>query len=89
MNYHDAVINFKHQIVGLFGDVSLYELCLIMLLQYRTAKLLQTVALRLRKHSKQQGSFEAWNQCLNHLLMLAESHIETVILEKFIEAVNR
>lgn len=56
--------------------------------RYRTAKLLQTVALRLRMHSKQLGSFGAWNRCLNHLLTLAESHIETVILERFIEAVN-
>lgn len=56
--------------------------------RYRTARLLQTVALRLRKYSRQHGSFEAWNRCLNHLLTLAESHIETVILEKFIDAVN-
>ncbi|KAH7366185.1 hypothetical protein KP509_18G066600 [Ceratopteris richardii] len=57
--------------------------------RYRTARLLQTAALRLRKLTKQHGSFEAWNYCLNHLLTLAESHIETVILEKFIEAVHR
>ncbi|KAI5074631.1 hypothetical protein GOP47_0010592 [Adiantum capillus-veneris] len=57
--------------------------------RYRTARLLQTAAFRLRKLTKQHGSFEAWNLCLNHLLTLAESHIETVILEKFIHAVNR
>ncbi|XP_002991925.2 acyl-coenzyme A oxidase, peroxisomal [Selaginella moellendorffii] len=57
--------------------------------QYRTARLLHTAALRLRKHSQRLGSFGAWNRCLNHLLTLAESHIESVILAKFIEAVNR
>ncbi|KAI3895107.1 hypothetical protein MKW92_048091 [Papaver armeniacum] len=56
--------------------------------RYRTSRLLQSVALRLRKHSKTLGSFGAWNRCLNHLLTLAESHIETVILAKFIEAVQ-
>ncbi|XP_050205498.1 acyl-coenzyme A oxidase 2, peroxisomal [Mercurialis annua] len=56
--------------------------------RYRTSRLLQSVAVRLRKHSKTLGSFGAWNRCLNHLLTLAESHIESVILAKFIEAVN-
>ncbi|OVA14618.1 Acyl-CoA oxidase [Macleaya cordata] len=56
--------------------------------RYRTSRLLQSVALRLRKHSKTLGSFGAWNRCLNHLLTLAESHIETVILAKFIESVE-
>lgn len=59
------------------------------LLQYRTSRLLQSVAVRLRKHSKTLGSFGAWNRCLNHLLTLAESHIESVILAKFIDAVER
>ncbi|XP_024375799.1 acyl-coenzyme A oxidase 2, peroxisomal [Physcomitrium patens] len=57
--------------------------------QYRTARLLHTAALRLRKHSKRLGSFGAWNRCLNHLLTLAESHIESVILAKFTEAIER
>lgn len=56
--------------------------------RYRTSRLLHTAALRLRKHSKSLGSFEGWNRCLNHLLILAESHIESVILARFIEAVN-
>ncbi|XP_050368003.1 acyl-coenzyme A oxidase 2, peroxisomal [Argentina anserina] len=56
--------------------------------RYRTSRLLQSVAIRLRKHSKPLGSFGAWNRCLNHLLTLAESHIESVILAKFIEAVQ-
>lgn len=58
-------------------------------LQYRTAKLLHTAALRLRKHTPRLGAFGAWNRCLNHLLTLAESHIESVILQHFITAVDR
>uniref|UniRef100_A0A1J3H7A1 Acyl-coenzyme A oxidase n=1 Tax=Noccaea caerulescens TaxID=107243 RepID=A0A1J3H7A1_NOCCA len=56
--------------------------------RYRTSRLLQSVAMRLNKHSKTLGTFGAWNRCLNHLLTLAESHIESVILAKFIEAVQ-
>lgn len=56
--------------------------------RYRTSRLLQSVAVRLRKHSKTLGSFGAWNRCLNHLLTLAESHVESVILAKFIESVQ-
>eukprot|EP00271_Cylindrocystis_brebissonii_P009005 TRINITY_DN23584_c0_g1_i1.p1 TRINITY_DN23584_c0_g1~~TRINITY_DN23584_c0_g1_i1.p1 ORF type:complete len:698 (-),score=97.53 TRINITY_DN23584_c0_g1_i1:626-2719(-) len=57
--------------------------------RHRTAKLLHTAALRLRKHTKRLGAFGAWNRCLNHLLTLAESHIESVILAKFIDAYQR
>lgn len=56
--------------------------------RYRTSRLLQSVAARLQKHSKTLGGFGAWNRCLNHLLTLAESHIESVILERFIEVVR-
>ncbi|XP_039145253.1 acyl-coenzyme A oxidase, peroxisomal [Dioscorea cayenensis subsp. rotundata] len=56
--------------------------------RYRTSRLLQSVAVRLRKHSKTLGGFGAWNRCLNHLLTLAESHIESVILARFIECVK-
>lgn len=56
--------------------------------RYRTSRLLQSAAVRLRKHSKTLGGFGAWNRCLNHILTLAESHIETVILTKFIDAVR-
>jgi acyl-CoA oxidase len=62
---------------------------IIFLSQYRTSRLLQSVAVRLNKHSKTLGSFGAWNRCLNHLLTLAESHIESVILAKLIESVKR
>ncbi|XP_078172008.1 acyl-CoA oxidase 2 [Carex rostrata] len=56
--------------------------------RHRTSRLLQSVAARLQKHTKTLGSFGAWNRCLNHLLTLAESHIESVVLAKFIDAVQ-
>lgn len=56
--------------------------------RYRTSRLLQSVVVRFRKHRKNLGDFGAWNRCLNHLLTLAESHIESVILAKFIAAVQ-
>ncbi|CAN8255070.1 unnamed protein product [Cochlearia groenlandica] len=51
--------------------------------------MLSSVAMRLKKHRKTLGTFGAWNRCLNHLLTLAESHIESVILAKFIDAVQK
>lgn len=52
-------------------------------LRYRVARLLHTVALRLRKHTKRLGSFHAWNRCLNHLLALAKAHQEALMLSAF------
>ncbi|KMZ62428.1 Acyl-CoA oxidase [Zostera marina] len=57
--------------------------------RYRTSRLLQTVAVRLNIYSKTLGNFGARNRCSNHLLTLAESHIETIILERFIEAIKK
>ncbi|KAI5416509.1 hypothetical protein KIW84_041534 [Lathyrus oleraceus] len=49
---------------------------------------LHSVAIQLRKHSKSLGKFGAWNKCLNHVLALAESHMESEFLAKFTEAVQ-
>ena len=38
-------------------------------LRYRTARLLHTLAARLRKHSRRLGEFHAWNKCLLHVLV--------------------
>lgn len=57
-------------------------------LRYRTARLVHTAALRLRKESSATNSFDAWNMCLSHLISLAHAHIEAVIAEKFIKAVR-
>jgi acyl-CoA oxidase len=65
-------------------------------LRYRTARLLHTLAARLRKHTaisrKKFGAasagFHAWNACLIHVLALSRAHIESVMLEAFFNAVD-
>ena len=56
------------------------------LCRYRTGRLLYTVALRLRKHTRRVGAFHAWNKCLAHLLTLARAHIESIAYETFVQA---
>ena len=56
--------------------------------RYRTARLLRTVAQRLRKHTPRLGAFQAWNKCLNHLLALARAHVESVMLTSILEGCN-
>ena len=58
-------------------------------LRYRTARLLQTVAQRLQKHTARVGAFDAWNRCLSHLLALATAHIEWVVYHEFSKAARR
>jgi acyl-CoA oxidase len=57
-------------------------------LRYRVARLLHTVAQRLRKHTRRLGAFHAWNKCLNHLLALARAHQESVMLDAFYAGVT-
>jgi len=57
-------------------------------LEYRTARMLFTLSLRLRKHTPRVGSFEAWNKCLNHVLDLAAAYIESVVHKCFQRAVE-
>ena len=52
------------------------------------ARLLHTVALRLRKHTQRKGAFQAWNRCLGHLLALARAHIESVIYTRLSAGVS-
>jgi hypothetical protein len=42
---------------------------LVRALRYRSARLLHTLAARLRKHSRRLGEFKAWNKCLLHVLV--------------------
>jgi acyl-CoA oxidase len=58
-------------------------------LRYRTARLLQTAALRVQKHTARLGAFDVWNRCLSHLLLLATAHIEWVIFHHFMLATRR
>ncbi|WNG35169.1 acyl-CoA oxidase [Archangium violaceum] len=54
-------------------------------LRFRESDLLASVARRLRKRlSTGVDSFEAFNQCQDHLLALANAHVERVVLEQFI-----
>lgn len=57
-------------------------------LDYRTARLLFTLSLRLRTHTPRLGSFNAWNQCLNHILDLANAYIEGIVHKCFLRAVE-
>ena len=57
-------------------------------LRHRTARLLHTLAARLRKHSRRSGEFYAWNKCLLHVLALARAHIESVSLDSMLVAVK-
>jgi len=57
-------------------------------LRYRTARLLHTLAARLHKHTKKLGQFVAWNKCLLHVLALSKAHIESIMLDAFMKAVQ-
>ncbi|PSC71176.1 acyl-coenzyme A oxidase peroxisomal [Micractinium conductrix] len=62
---------------------------LVRALRYRTARLLHTLAARLRKHSRRLGDFGAWNKCLMHVLALSRAHVECVMLEEALGAAER
>jgi len=55
--------------------------------RYREDRLLETLALRLR-HRLERGmdTFEAFNDCQDHALELAEAHIERIVAEAILEA---
>ena len=45
--------------------------------------------MRLRKHTRKLGAFQAWNKCLNHLLELARAHVEAVMLTNMLDGANK
>jgi acyl-CoA oxidase len=58
--------------------------------RFREQRLLETAARRLKARIDDgMDSFDAMNECQDHLLALARAHMERVILEKFREAVER
>ncbi|KAL4429343.1 hypothetical protein ABPG77_005117 [Micractinium sp. CCAP 211/92] len=61
---------------------------LVRALRYRTARLLHTLAARLRKHSRRMGEWKAWNKCLLHVLALSRAHIESVMLVDMLASVS-
>lgn len=61
---------------------------LLSAMRYRSARLLKSVAMRLRKYQAKMGQFEAWNKCQSHLLAAANAHIESVITQKFLAGIK-
>ncbi|KAG2487507.1 hypothetical protein HYH03_013925 [Edaphochlamys debaryana] len=57
-------------------------------LEYRTARMLFTLSLRLRKHGPRLGAFHAWNKCLAHVIDLANAYVESVVYKTFLRAVE-
>jgi acyl-CoA oxidase len=59
-------------------------------LRFREDRLLHTAARRL-KHRIDEGmdSFDAMNECQDHLVALARAHVERIVLERFRAAVER
>lgn len=58
-------------------------------LEYRTARMLFTLTMRLRQYTPKLGSFHAWNKCLNHIINLANSYVEGVVHKCFLRAVEK
>lgn len=55
--------------------------------RYREDRLLETLALRLRSRLERgMETFEAFNDCQDHALKLAEAHIERIVAEAILEA---
>ena len=57
-------------------------------LAFREGKLLHTVALRLfnKVKRKRQDPFLGWNECLDHLLAVAMTHVQRICVERFVAA---
>ena len=47
--------------------------------------MLSSLAMRLRAkmQSDRRGAFAVWNECLDHVALLADSHMDRVLLESF------
>jgi acyl-CoA oxidase len=60
-------------------------------LRHRTARLLFTLARRMRAQRARHGGshFAAWNACLNHILALANAHVDSVCFDAASEAAER
>ncbi|MDH3708640.1 MAG: acyl-CoA dehydrogenase family protein, partial [Cyclobacteriaceae bacterium] len=57
--------------------------------QYREQHLLKRAAQRLKHRiDKGMNSFQAFNECQNHLVQLAHAYIERVILEQFLQTID-
>ena len=61
---------------------------LLKAMRYRSARLIKSVAMRLRKYQAKMSQFDAWNKCQSHLLSAANAHIESVITQKFLAGIK-
>eukprot|EP00761_Pharyngomonas_kirbyi_P012102 gb/GECH01012129.1/.p1 GENE.gb/GECH01012129.1/~~gb/GECH01012129.1/.p1 ORF type:complete len:744 (+),score=187.61 gb/GECH01012129.1/:1-2232(+) len=58
--------------------------------EYRTARLLRAVAIKIaRVQRRVKGQFQSWNECLPDLIELAKAYMEQVMVETFIERVEK
>lgn len=57
--------------------------------EYRTAKLLQTIASEINSNKKRLGVFQAWNECIPKMVRLGRAYIEQFTLEEFVKTVDR
>ena len=57
---------------------------------YRERSILSSAARRLKYHLEEgKDSFEAFNECQNHLIQLANAYVELIILQQFQQQLNR
>jgi len=61
---------------------------LLRAMEYRSARLLQSAASRLAQMTKETNAWHAWNDCMSHLVQLANAHVERVVLGGFLARVE-
>ncbi len=61
----------------------------VRLLVDRERHVLEGLALRMREVASSPDQFEGFNDCQDHLLTLARVHVERVVLESFVAAIER
>lgn len=60
----------------------------IQMFEFRETHVLEGLAARMRAAGKRDDSFAAVNQCQPHMLEAAKAHIDRVVLEDFVEAIE-
>ncbi|MDQ2837434.1 MAG: acyl-CoA dehydrogenase family protein [Actinomycetota bacterium] len=60
----------------------------ISLLDFRERHLLDGLARRLRKAATADDPFEVFNSCQDHLLATAQAHVDRILLEAFVAAID-
>lgn len=60
----------------------------IQMFEFRESHVVEGLAQRMRAASKAEDGFEAVNRCQPHMLEAARAHIDRVVLEDFVEAID-